>query len=53
MFLKSALSFPCSVHCLSEGLCFDVLLCDEDFSRFSSQGFFALLLKHGKFRFPR
>ena len=36
-----------------EDLCYDVLLCDVKFSRFSTQGFYAFLLKHGKFRFPR
>ena len=40
---------PFCVVC-REDLCYDVLLCDVKFSRFSFYVFFAFLLKHGKFR---
>ena len=48
VFLKGAVSFPPWYPFDQKDLCFDVLLCDVNFSRFSSQVFFfAFLLKHG------
>ena len=40
VFLKSAVSFPALRLFDQKDLCFDVLLCDVNFSRFSSQVFF-------------
>ena len=54
VFLKSAVSFPSLCLFDQKDLCFDVLLCDVNFSRFSSQMFFFLLSYWNMAtRFPR